>query len=142
MMKCGLKDDNLDAYQIWQTVFHKQQDNSASSFISASAVSTSVADPADSTSSSSSSSSLSDLQQQQHNQQTGFLNAMSVMLDHGDPSLVIQGIYENMHKIYSYDTHNIARHAYSTEWLSISNLFSSAVYSGNGGGKRATLFAF
>lgn len=99
MMKVGLKDDHLDAYQIWQQIFHRNTSSSSSS---------------------------------DTNSQSTMIASMESMVEYGDTNLLVQGMFENMHKVYAYDVHNINRHAYSTEWFSWSNLFSAAMISGSG----------
>jgi chromosome transmission fidelity protein 18 len=98
MLRIGLKDDHLDAYQIWNQVFSKK------------------------TTSNNNTSDSAEIAAQQ-----GVVTALDIMSNHGDSSLVTLGIYENMHRISSYydvGSNNINRHSFSTEWLSWTNQFA------------------
>ena len=128
MMRVGLKDDHLDAYQIWNQIFTKRiQDSSSSSISHQYQNNNPFASPSSSSTANIIIPNSEDGGNRMDNLSTqGIIQAMDAMLDHGDSSLIISGIYENMHRIYSYDIHNINRHTFSTEWLSWTNLFASS----------------
>ena len=62
---------------------------------------------------------------------SSLVDAMEAMSGHGDYSLLISGLYENIHQVASFETqasHILPRFALSAEWFSLSNIYQSQSY--------------
>ena len=118
MIRSGLKDGQLDIFQIWKSIFTVQ-----SMTTSMQQSSTSIHSLVDDEAYAIATGTQQQQQQQQQHKQVKVdcsMKVMDAMLSYGDHQQVISGIFENIHSIDPLDP-AFTKHAIGSDWVSFAD---------------------